>query len=136
MDNSIAITVLLFFLMFQIKHLFADFIFQTPYMWMNKHKLLHPGGWLHAGTHAVASFVIFVMIHPPIVSTAPWWGAALILCGIELMVHFLIDLCKMRIGIRKGWKCNTHPQFWNLLGIDQFLHQLTYIWMISSWVLQ
>ena len=119
-----AIIVLLLFLLLQVKHLIADFFIQNkfPYMWMNKHKFFHWGGWLHAGTHAVGSFGVLALVRPPGVD---WMYGAAALCVAELFLHFGIDLIKMRIGIWKKWACNTHPQFWNLLGIDQFLHQAT-----------
>lgn len=59
---------------------------------------------------------------------------AFYLCLAETWVHFLIDYYKIRIGQWKKWKCNTSPYFWDLLGVDQFLHQLTYIGMIIVWV--
>ncbi len=121
------------FFAFQVKHLVVDFFIQNrfPYMWMNKHKLSHPGGWLHAGGHAVASLGILALVHPP---SLPWVTGALTLCAIELFIHFWIDLIKMRINTWKEWKCNTSPKFWDLLGFDQFLHQLTYLWMVYVWV--
>ena len=131
-----AVMVLIFFVLFQIKHMVIDFFLQNrfPYMWQNKHKFFHPGGWLHAGSHAVPSFGILALAHFPTVGGFPWWQAALLLCGAELLIHFSIDLVKMRIGIWKDWYCNTSPHFWDLLGIDQFLHQLTYAGMILLWI--
>lgn len=128
---------LVLFLGFQVKHLVVDFFIQNrfPYMWANKHKLLHPGGWLHAGGHAVISLIILTLIRPRHVGDWGWLIPALVICGMELVIHFLIDMGKMRIGTWKNWKCNTSPLFWDLLGIDQFLHQLTYLWMVYVWVL-
>jgi len=134
--GSVLTLVMLF--LFQVKHMVMDFFVQNrfPYMWMNKHLIWHPGGWLHSGTHAVASFGIFALIHPPTTGAHPWWEIALYLCIGEFYLHFLIDCVKMRIGIWKGWKCNTSPRFWDLLGIDQFLHQVTYLVMILVWVVR
>jgi hypothetical protein len=134
--NFGAIMVLLMFFLFQLKHLIVDFFIQNrfPYMWMNKHKLFHWGGWLHAGSHAVFSFPILAFIHPPGTWGFSWMYGAIALCIAEMFIHFFIDMIKMRVGIWTGWKCNTSPQFWNLLGVDQFLHQLTYIWMVAVWV--
>jgi hypothetical protein len=126
--------ILTLLLLFQVKHLVVDFVIQNrfPYMWMNKHKFFHPGGWLHAGGHAVASFGVLALIHP---SGMYWVKAALVLCIGEMFIHFLIDLVKMRIGQWAEWKCNTSPYFWDLLGVDQFLHQITYIGMVFLWVM-
>ena len=133
LEFGAALTLVLF-LLFQVKHMIVDFFVQNrfPYMWMNKHKFFHPGGWLHAGGHAATSLGILVVIHPA--GRAGWLGTALVLCTAELVIHFLIDLIKMRIGQWRGWKCNTSPYFWDLLGVDQFLHQLTYIGMVAVWV--
>lgn len=132
MDYGVQVSVLMF-LLFQIKHLVVDFFLQNryPYMWQNKHKFFHPGGWLHAGSHAVASLPILALFPP--VRVEECLLAALVLCAAEMVAHFFIDLTKMRIGIMTGWKCNTHPAFWNLLGVDQFLHQVTYVIMIAMW---
>lgn len=123
--------------LFQIKHLVVDFFLQNrfPYMWVNKHRVFHPGGWLHAGSHAVATFLIFAHWHRPTIGPGiPWVDAAIILSVVELFIHFLIDLCKMRFNAWMKWQCHTSPQFWNLLGIDQFLHQLTYLWLAGKWL--
>lgn len=131
-----AFLALMYLFLFQLKHLFIDFFIQNraPYLWMNKHKFFHPAGWLHAGSHAVGSFMILGGLGPPVVGGGPWLQAVLILCGAELIIHFLIDLVKMRICIWRKWKCNTSPKFWDLLGIDQFLHQVTYLVMVAIWV--
>ena len=120
--------------LFQLKHLAVDFLIQDrfPYMWMNKHKVLHPGGWLHAGGHGIASFLILALFCVPS-TLMPWIGSAIALCVGETLIHFAIDYVKMNINIDSGWKCNTSPYFWDLLGIDQLLHQLTYLWMIYMW---
>ena len=122
-------TALLLFFLFNLKHLIVDFFVQNrfPYMWMNKHKFLHPGGWLHAGGHGLASIVV---LYPWLEVSFPY---ILFLCFMETLIHFWIDCVKMNVGILTGWKCNTSPYFWDLLGVDQFLHQATYIWMIYVW---
>jgi hypothetical protein len=40
----------------------------------------------------------------------------------EGVLHYHIDWCKVKYGI----KDNTKPQFWNQFGMDQLAHQLTY----------
>lgn len=126
---------LLLFLLFQVKHLVVDFFVQNrfQYMWMNKEDPFHPGGWLHVGGHAVASFAIFALMH---LGNPFWMELAIQLCILEMLTHFVIDCVKMNLGVITGWKCNTSPYFWDLLGVDQFLHQLTYIGMIYLWVIR
>ncbi len=126
-------TLILFFL-FQVKHMVVDFFVQNrfPYMWMNKGKIIHPGGWLHAGGHGVVSFGIFYLTSPP----TEWFGLAISLCAMEILAHFTIDYLKVGLTKMMDWKCNTSPYFWDLLGVDQFLHQLTYLFMILLWGLR
>jgi hypothetical protein len=130
------LTVLLLFFLFQVKHLILDFLVQDrfPYMWMNKGDLYHLGGWLHALSNALGSFGVLALVHPPTVAEMPWWTAAATLCWCEMLLHFAIDFTRVRLNQKAGWKCDTSPYFWDVLGVDQFLHQLTYLAMIFVWV--
>jgi hypothetical protein len=52
------------------------------------------------------------------------------ICAIavsEFVVHYHMDWFKMWYNKKKGWACNTHPEFWYLTGIDQFVHSITYL---------
>lgn len=118
MTNSIVLFILA--LLF-IKHFFVDFPMQQPYQWMNKGTYGHMGGILHSFLHAFFSFGVLV----------PWFGlVALPVVIVEFVLHYHIDWAKMNINSQCGWKCNEHPEFWTLLGVDQLLHALTYIGMI------
>jgi hypothetical protein len=112
-------TLLIIFLALQIKHFVVDFPLQTKYQWSNKGAYGHPGGVLHAALHAVGTYLCVVFFTKPEIAL----GLALIDC----IVHYHIDWAKMNINKWKGWAPTTHPQFWVLLGLDQLLHQLTYI---------
>jgi hypothetical protein len=126
------LVVLTLFALFQVKHLIVDFFIQNrfPYMWMNKHLVWHPGGWLHAGGHGLSSMLVFYLVRPD----TDWLGIAAGISLAETYIHFGIDWSKMNFGKRTGWKCNTSPYFWDLLGVDQFLHQMTYLWMVYEWI--
>ena len=101
------------------KHFIVDFLIQTPYQWQNKGTYGHPGGILHAGLHGVATMIILSFF---VFSPLP------LLLGIfDAVVHYHIDWGKMKINEIKGWKADKDPQFWWLLGLDQFLHYLTYV---------
>ena len=102
-----------------VKHFILDFYYQPPYMWKNKGTFGHWGGIAHSGLHAIATFVIIVFIAGPIVS--------LLLVTFEFVVHYMTDWAKMNINKKKGWACNTHNEFWQLTGLDQLIHQLTYV---------
>lgn len=115
--------MLLLLTLLTLKHFIADFVYQPPYQWQNKGKYGHPGGVIHAGQHAILSFLILIFFVNPV--------QALGLAALELLIHYHMDWFKMWYNKRKGWGANTHPQFWVLLGFDQLVHSLTYILMVS-----
>ena len=110
-------------MMLQVKHFVADFLLQPPYMWKNKGTYGHPGGIWHAGFHGLLTvLILFACI-------SPW--RAIVIAAVEIIAHYHIDWAKMRLNAYAGWKCNEHPQFWLLLGIDQLMHQLCYIIILA-----
>lgn len=118
--TTYAILLLIFLLI--TKHAIVDFPLQTPYQWMNKGTYGHPGGNLHAGLHGIATIVIFSFFVD--YSIAIWIGV------LDYAIHYHIDWAKMNINRWKGWKADSHPQFWVLLGFDQYLHYLTYVGLV------
>lgn len=102
-----------------VKHFFADFLYQPPYQWQNKGTYGHPGGLLHAGQHALATFFILRFFG--------YEWAALGLAALEGAIHYHVDWFKMAYNKKKGWGPQTHEQFWWLLGADQLAHSLTYL---------
>ena len=54
------------------------------------------------------------------------------LAAVEFFVHYLIDYAKMKINRIKGWTATTHNEFWQLTGLDQLLHQLTYVFILYA----
>lgn len=105
------------------KHFIADFILQYPYQFMNKGIYGHPGGMVHALITGIGSLLACVFIIP-----VTWFVLAVI--GIEMLIHYHIDWAKVQVN--NHYK--LHPgtsQFWNLLGLDQWLHYLTYIGMVG-----
>ena len=117
MESLIANPVTLLTLL-AVKHLLADFVFQPPYMWMNKGTYGHPG-LLHSGLHALITAVILI----PFTHV----GVILVLAAFEFVVHYHMDWFKMWHNARKGYKPDQHEWFWIWLGIDQFVHTMTYI---------
>ena len=115
--------ILILFLLFT-KHFLIDFPAQTPYQWMNKGTYGHPGGLLHAGLHALGTLIVFLAVSASL-------EGALILALIDGILHYHIDWAKMRINAHYGWKADAHPEFWVLLGIDQYLHALTYLLLVT-----
>lgn len=104
-----------------VKHFIADFLYQPPYQWQNKGTYGHPGGYIHAGQHALLTFLILLVFG------VGHWMVIIALSVFELILHYHIDWVKMRINAHYKWGANTHNQFWILLGLDQLLHSLTYV---------
>ena len=100
------------------KHFVVDFLLQRKYQYANKGVYGHPGGLLHAGLHGIGTLACLVWFD---------WDAAIALAAADAGIHYHIDWAKTNINEKMGWGPNTHEQFWWLLGLDQFLHTLTYI---------
>jgi hypothetical protein len=111
-------SVVLLLLLLQVKHLLFDFVLQGPYQLKNKGTYGHPGGILHSGLHAGGTALILLVL------AVPAGTLAAIAVG-EFLVHYHIDWCKEQITRRWGGKQNAF--FWRMIGLDQFLHQLTYV---------
>jgi hypothetical protein len=105
--------------MFSVKHFLVDFVYQTPYMYLNKGTYLHPGGILHAFLHGWWTFWIVLALFP--------FPAAVGAACFDMFIHYHIDWAKVNINKKYGWKPDTSEWFWILLGLDQLLHTLTYI---------
>jgi Protein of unknown function (DUF3307) len=102
---------------FVIKHLLADFIFQSEWMVRGKEQ---ERGWLlplgaHAACHAMLTLGLALLILP-----AFWW-----LSLVDFVVHGGIDRLKA-IAMRRMRLAETSRKWWRLFGIDQALHQLTH----------
>ena len=106
------------------KHFIIDFLLQAKYQWSNKGTYGHPGGILHAGLHGIGTLVSIVWYAP---------NMAVQLASIDMLIHYHIDWLKMNLNDWFMWRADTHKEFWILLGIDQYLHALTYIGIIG-WI--
>jgi len=108
-----------------LKHLVFDFFLQTAYQYQNKGIYGHPGGILHAGLHIFGTAFLFYYITPSIVL------AAQILVG-EFIAHYHIDWTKEQI-VKRMNLTTERSEFWWTLGVDQFLHGVTYVTIV--WIL-
>ena len=107
--------------LFAVKHFVCDFLLQTRYM-LGK---FHPTEWVlplgaHCAVHAVATFVLTI-----------WYVTfpqALFLVVFDFVTHFIID--KVKVNLSRGLDPKTSPEFWFLLGGDQFLHSIVHILII------
>ena len=108
----------------QLKHFIIDFPLQTRYQWSNKGTYGHPGGILHAALHGLGTGAILFYFTGNS-------SLAMLLASLDMIVHYHIDWAKMQINARMGWT-PANSNFWVLLGLDQFLHQLTYIAIVFT----
>lgn len=110
------------------KHFIVDFPLQTPYQYLNKGTYGHPGGILHAVLHGAGTFMViaFTLFNPVL---------ALTVGLVDAVIHYHIDWAKMKINSIMEWKVDKHEQFWWLLGLDQYLHALTYIAIVGIIIL-
>jgi hypothetical protein len=109
--------------LFQLKHYIFDYLLQTKYQLRNKGTYGHPGGLLHAGLHAAGSVPAIWIMRPE-----PLFIGLLI--GGEFVIHYHVDWLKEQVLRASGW---THKDYgyWQAFGIDQMLHQLTYVGMAA-----
>jgi hypothetical protein len=122
-----AILVLFLLVSLMFKHFICDFPLQKAYMYKNKGTYLHPGGLLHAGIHGVGTALAVFLIMPPL-------GAlfALKMGLLDSLIHYHVDWAKVKIGAKYDLKPDNSEWFWILLGLDQFLHFLTYAYITLS----
>jgi hypothetical protein len=110
-------------ILFQIKHFACDFALQTPRQIQAKGNYGHMGGMEHAGLHAISSLpALLVMTRAPLTI-----GLVMI---AEFLVHYHVDFGKARID--RAWRLNdTTTAYWTVFGLDQLLHQLTYLVIVA-----
>src|ERR1700741_1717959 len=110
-------------LAFEAKHFICDFVIQTAWQVRTKGIYGHPGGFLHAGLHAVTSL-------PAIIVWGPSLPLIAAIVGAEFVIHYHMDWFKEHIGRRKGLKVDMGA-YWTLFGFDQVVHQLTYVGFLA-----
>ena len=107
----------------QIKHCYADFVLQSYMQTVKKGVWLNPIGISHSIEHGICTLVVLMLfcffVPVPV-------GAMIIVTILEVISHYLIDYGKVKYGC----KDHTKPIFWSQFGLDQLLHQLTYIAII------
>lgn len=119
-------TALNLLLVLMIKHFIVDFLLQAhPYQYLNKGIYGHPGGLLHSGLHGFGTLVVLSQF----LSVT---GTVLLMAAADFFLHYHIDFVKMNLGRIYNLKPNNSEWFWILLGLDQFLHFLTYYWIVRS----
>jgi hypothetical protein len=113
------IELLILVLLFS-KHFIIDFPLQTPYQYLNKGNYGHAGGLLHSGLHGATTFLILSFFTP----------LAYLFAIADFLVHYHIDWAKVKLN-NHFQLTPENPRFWTLLGLDQYLHAMTYIAMVA-----
>ncbi|MEM6890587.1 MAG: DUF3307 domain-containing protein [Pseudomonadota bacterium] len=126
--SELLFPVVLLMCLLQVKHMLADFFFQTRIMLSGRAAYVHFGRFLHVLLHAVFSLFVFLLLGTGI-------GLALLIVVVEMIVHFHIDYAKSRYTLGRDLT-PAQPNYWRAMGIDQALHQLTYVAMVAFWFIQ
>lgn len=115
--------ILLLILILQVKHCYADFYLQTYMQTVKKGVWMDPIGLSHTVDHIYSSLIVmlgfslFVSINPI---------SIIFVVAVEGIIHYLIDFTKVKYGC----KDSTKPIFWTQFGLDQLVHEMTYLWMV------
>lgn len=115
--------LLLTFFLLQVKHLLADYIWQTGWMVSNKGNYGHLGGLAHAGLHAFLTLLVLMGL-----GFDPIW-VVIVSLG-ELVLHYHIDWLKDQI-IRRRRPSPATREYWVYTGLDQFGHQVTLLLAVA-----
>lgn len=108
---------LLLLLFLFIKHYIADFLLQTD--WIVTQKAKNPFVLaFHCFEHSIATAIVLFFFTN--------FSTLLIICVAECVVHFGIDYIKASPRFLGKYKPPT-TAFFNLLGLDQLLHSITYL---------
>ncbi|MGD9293815.1 MAG: DUF3307 domain-containing protein [Roseobacter sp.] len=124
-DSSGALLALLCLL--QAKHMFADYFLQTKIMLDGRETYIHLGRFLHAGVHAAGSTIAFMLVGTPFSFILP-------VVLIEGVAHYHIDWLKGKFTADQRLT-PADAAFWRATGVDQALHQFTYVVMIWAWLM-
>jgi hypothetical protein len=105
----------------------ADFFLQNAYIIRNRRFYGHPGGLLHVAIHLAGSLIALVVMGTPL-------GLLFALLAVEALVHYHLDWFKDNFVARRNLTARD-AVYWYATGVDQFLHQLTYLGMAAAWVM-
>lgn len=111
-------TITLMFLLVT-KHLICDFYLQTEEMVKRKGTLFDLVGFSHSAIQGAGTFVCIIWF-------VNSFNEAVFLSIVDTILHYVIDFIKMNFGCPD---IRTR-KFWNHIGLDQYLHYLTYIGII------
>ncbi|MDX2202849.1 MAG: DUF3307 domain-containing protein [Hyphomicrobiaceae bacterium] len=123
------LTILLAVGVLVTKHLVADFLLQTSYQAANKGRYGHIAGLTHAFNHAVLTPAVFLVLPPSSLRLGLGIVAA------EYVWHYHQDWAKEKVTHGLGLT-PADTGFWWGIGIDQFLHYMTYLAIIYALIVR
>ena len=112
--------VFLLLILLQIKHWYIDFVDQDMEEVNHKGIYMHWLGLKHSLKQALGTYIAVALV-----VGVEYWIFAVVLAMFDGIVHYHTDWAKMNWGNRDI----RTPAFWNHLGLDQMVHQLTYLAM-------
>jgi hypothetical protein len=110
--------MLLLITLLLLKHFIIDFVFQTDDQVKSKGIYGNITGISHSFEHGAMTMFILSLFFSI--------NLSLIIGCIDMIIHYHIDWIKMKFGNRDI----TKSAFWMQLGLDQLMHQLTYIGIV------
>lgn len=113
--------VILLLALFGIKHFICDFVLQYPYMLAEKGIYGAKGGVHHAGFHAIGTLIVLLLCGITIIDS-------IVLSLLDGIVHYHVDWVKQQLNKGLTYADN---KFWIILGADQAMHYLTYVFIIG-----
>lgn len=119
-----ALGLLLLMGLLQVKHLFADYIWQSNEMVRKKGKYGNPVGASHSALHSVLTVGVLILVTPLSL------GLVLLVAVLEFLVHYHTDWAKDYFTALSG-KSPREKGYWILVGLDQFMHQITYVAIVG-----
>ena len=117
-------TLIDFLCMIQFKHFICDWIAQNKNQVANKGKYGNLVGISHSMDHMLGMMIVLL---PVLFFTHPL--ALIVISLADGLIHYHIDYFKTRYSAKYS---PADEEFWYLMGIDQFLHQLTYLMFLGA----
>lgn len=115
-EYSLLFCVLLCTFFLLTKHLIFDWYLQTDEMIKRKGVLFDLVGASHSALHGVGTFISVILF-------VKCFNDAIFIAVADFIIHYVIDFIKMNFGCQDM----RSKKFWNHIGLDQYLHQITYL---------
>ncbi len=115
------VTAIFLFVLLQLKHWYVDFVNQTNEEVASKGIYGDGAGIGHSAKQGIGTMLAILAV-----TGTPYIAYAGVMAFVDFVLHYHIDWAKMNYGNRDI----RTPAFWNHLGLDQMLHQFTYIFVV------